>query len=126
MWSDDLREAGFADPFSVGMLINPVVTALLLPSLLVITHGNRLDRLIGDLTYPLYLVHGFVVEAAQYRFGTGVSVTTWTFLACMALAAILLAVDVTVFDPRRKAWQITLTTRLERLRNMTTRPALGA
>ncbi len=115
-WTQALIAQGFADPFTVGMLVNPVIVALLMPGLLVMTRGNSIDRLVGDLAYPLYLVHGFIVEATQARFGTGPAVTMWTFGACVALAALLLAVDRHVFEPRRNGWHAVALARWQRLR----------
>jgi peptidoglycan/LPS O-acetylase OafA/YrhL len=38
-----------------------IAIAICLPFLFLATKNNRFDRLLGELSYPLYLVHGFVI-----------------------------------------------------------------
>jgi peptidoglycan/LPS O-acetylase OafA/YrhL len=74
------------------VLLYPLVFALVVPPLFELSKGNPRDRWLGELTYPMYLVH-LLVLGCLVRLGAPVSGPL--LLTCAALAAVVLylAVD---------------------------------
>ncbi len=62
------------------------------PIMFAATKGNRFDRALGELTYPLYLVHGIVQGAIFFKFGAPQGHIGWAIAAVSGsvIAAILL------------------------------------
>ena len=64
-------------PFGIGAVIAPLATAgafLLLPGLFLATRERRMDRLLGELSYPVYISHVLVIWLVGHgslRLGTG-------------------------------------------------------
>jgi peptidoglycan/LPS O-acetylase OafA/YrhL len=79
-------------PFGPGHLIAPLVTAgafLGLPWLFAATRTQRIDRLLGELSYPVYICHVLIIWVV----GTGVfAVGRGRFLLVVALVLLAAAV----------------------------------
>jgi peptidoglycan/LPS O-acetylase OafA/YrhL len=66
------------------------------PIVFAATKDDRFDRAVGELSYPLYLVHGIVQGAIFFKFGAPQGHIGWALAAVSAsvIAAILLRIFV--------------------------------
>jgi len=66
------------------------------PIVFTATKHGRFDRAVGELSYPLYLVHGIVQGAIFFKFGAPQGHAGWAITAVSAsvIAAILLRIFV--------------------------------
>ncbi len=74
-----------------------VSVAAALPLIFHHSKNSKLDRLVGDLSYPLYISHWLALEVLTYNFGTPSSLQAALlyFGACVAAAvALCVAIDV--------------------------------
>ncbi|MER9920179.1 MULTISPECIES: acyltransferase [unclassified Mesorhizobium] len=74
-------------------LPSPVTSSALaggLPVLFTLTKDSRIDRLIGELSYPLYISHLLVLEVMRTTLPiSGASRAAAVFVICIAFAALL-------------------------------------
>jgi len=81
--------------------------AAMIPSLFELTRGSGIDRAIGELSYPLYLVHGIVLGLIYMRWGAPKGVLPDAFVAVglsvLAAWALKVAVEAPVDRHRQRA-----------------------
>ncbi|MDB5807558.1 MAG: putative acyltransferase [Betaproteobacteria bacterium] len=103
--------------FGPGDVIAPLVTAaafLALPTLFEKTRSNRLDRVIGELSYPVYIAHVLVIWIVGRGLydSSGPAFLLTAVLVLMAAAALYRWVDKPV-----DRWRHARTARLREIRN---------
>jgi len=89
-------------PHVAGLIASPVFI-LGIPILFLAFGKNRFDRLVGELSYPVYLVHllVLVVIANALAFRPGAALARIAALASIAFAAVLYAVFIAPLDRKR-------------------------
>jgi len=83
------------------MIVNPIflgIVVTFIAPIFVVTRVNSLDRLLGELSYPMYLCHIAVGAALSMWFPVGAPALRWTYVALVfaASAALLAVVDLPV------------------------------
>jgi len=87
-------------------LIYPIIFAILIPSIFAATRHNDMDRRIGELSYPFYLLHAIVivvlsgVDTGFLRLN-GETLAAGTTLVTLILAFLLTAVENRWIEPYR-------------------------
>ncbi len=85
----------------------PVVLALLLPLIFNLTSQSKVDRVIGEASYPFYIVHLFALGLVQWALQSpwppgGATAAAWLGLVLtLALSAVLLALETYFIEPWR-------------------------
>jgi len=90
-------------------LVSYLVWAALIPSIFALTKSNKLDRWIGELSYPVYLVHYSVLSliAAVYTRVAWLPVEAKALvvsLISIAISVVLLQKIIGPLERRRSAW----------------------
>jgi peptidoglycan/LPS O-acetylase OafA/YrhL len=92
-----------ADPHSgidgLRFWIAYILFALSVPAIFAATRNNRLDRMIGELSYPLYLVHGLVQGIFFFKYGAPRGDLGWGLIAVSASVAAAIAMRIVVELP---------------------------
>lgn len=94
---------GAFDPHAhnqVDRLVYPVLTALIVPSLHLRASAERWDHWLGQLSYPLYLVHQAVIDGARHASSRlGVS---GVIVSALLLAMLMMWAEHRWIEPRRR------------------------
>jgi peptidoglycan/LPS O-acetylase OafA/YrhL len=93
-------------PVPLPALVYPVALACVLPLLFRMTSGLKTDRWIGELSYPFYLFHYFLIGCARFIAGhslhTSGNSVAWIGLALtLPLSVIALALETRFVEPWR-------------------------
>jgi peptidoglycan/LPS O-acetylase OafA/YrhL len=93
-------------PVPVPTLVYPIAIGCLLPFLFRTTSGLRSDRLIGELSYPFYIIHYFLVGCARFiaghwLHGSETSVAWIALSLTLPLSVIGLALETRFIEPWR-------------------------
>jgi peptidoglycan/LPS O-acetylase OafA/YrhL len=92
-------------PKFVPTLIYPTILACALPFLFRMTSGLKVDRLLGELSYPFYILHIFclfLAAEATRRWLLAEDLTAWIGLALtLILSAIALSLEMKFIEPWR-------------------------
>ncbi|SRR5579871_908214 len=75
------------------------------PVVFAATKDDRLDRAIGEISYPLYLVHGIVQGAIFFKFGAPQGEAGWTIAALSASVIIAIVLHIFVERPIERTRQ---------------------
>ena len=99
-------------------LFSYMVWAGLIPVLFCLSHKCGMDRYIGDLSFPIYLVNVFVVSIAEMTI-TGIGIPgPWlgriSALGSIAAAVALMKYFITPFENRRQAFAKSIANRIEK------------
>jgi peptidoglycan/LPS O-acetylase OafA/YrhL len=81
-----------------------VAFALSVPIIFSWSKSNRIDRAIGDLSYPLYLVHGVVQGVLYFKFGLPQGKIAYALIAVSA-SIIVAAMALFVIDRPAERWR---------------------
>jgi peptidoglycan/LPS O-acetylase OafA/YrhL len=89
-------------PHIAGLIASPVFIVGI-PILFLAFGNNRFDRLVGELSYPVYLIHMLVlvVMANALAFRPGAALARITALVSIAFATVLYAVFIAPLDRKR-------------------------
>jgi peptidoglycan/LPS O-acetylase OafA/YrhL len=87
----------------IAALITCPLFILLIPALFLAFGKNKFDRLIGEMSYPVYLVHfiALVVIANLVTIAPGAGLARMTALASLCMAELLYAILIAPIDTRR-------------------------
>ncbi|MBK4736704.1 acyltransferase family protein [Noviherbaspirillum pedocola] len=92
----------------IDTLVAPFLAALVIPAMYRATHDLRVDRLLGELSYPFYLFHepllrllGLVPHGPSPM--TDNALTGAAFLVALLLSALMLALEMRLISPWRTA-----------------------
>jgi peptidoglycan/LPS O-acetylase OafA/YrhL len=93
-------------PTPLPALVYPIVLACTLPFLFRMTSGLKIDRLLGELSYPFYLFHYFLIGCAwfiaRHLFHTSEYSVAWIGLSLtLPLSVIALALETYFIEPWR-------------------------
>jgi peptidoglycan/LPS O-acetylase OafA/YrhL len=93
-------------PVPLPTLVYPIAIACILPLLFRTTSGLKTDRLIGELSYPFYIFHYFLIGCARFIAGHWLhgseSSVAWIGLTLtLPLSAIALALETRFIEPWR-------------------------
>jgi peptidoglycan/LPS O-acetylase OafA/YrhL len=93
-------------PVPAPTLAYPIAIACLLPFLFRTTSGSKTDRLIGELSYPFYIFHYFLVGCARFiaghwLHGSETSVAWIALSLTLPLSVIGLALETRFIEPWR-------------------------
>jgi peptidoglycan/LPS O-acetylase OafA/YrhL len=93
-------------PVPVPTLVYPIAIAVILPFLFRTTSGLKIDRLIGELSYPFYIFHYFLVGCARFITGhvlhSSEDSAAWIALSLtLPLSIIALALETRYIEPWR-------------------------
>jgi peptidoglycan/LPS O-acetylase OafA/YrhL len=69
------------------------------PMVFTATKHDRFDRVVGELSYPLYLVHGIVQGAIFFKFGAPQGHVGWAITAVSASVIVAMLLHVFVERP---------------------------
>lgn len=90
------------------------------PILFDLTRNNRLDRAIGELSYPVYILHYPILLGLLATYGNGV----WTTVAVVVITLILSAIVYYVIDRPVDQWRSAIASRGIRAQQSVTLAAL--
>lgn len=93
-------------PVPLPTLVYPITLASVLPLLFRTTSGLKTDRLIGELSYPFYIFHYFLIGCARFIAGHWLhgseSSVAWIGLTLtLPLSAVALALETRFIEPWR-------------------------
>ncbi len=95
----------FSAPSILSTFLYPAIMACLLPSLFKATSGIRLDRYLGELSYPFYIFHVFAIQignSINRHLPFGSETAAWIGLALtLVLAAFGLVLELLFIEPWR-------------------------
>jgi peptidoglycan/LPS O-acetylase OafA/YrhL len=69
------------------------------PIVFTATKDDRIDRAVGELSYPLYLVHGIVQGAIFFKFGAPQGHIGWAITAVSASVIVAILLHIVVERP---------------------------
>jgi peptidoglycan/LPS O-acetylase OafA/YrhL len=110
-----------------GFWLAYVAFALSVPAIFAWSKDSRLDRHIGELSYPLYLVHGFVQGIIFFKLGAAQGQTTIALMAVSAsiAAAIMMRILVEIPVEMLRSKSVTLKGALPQISRWASRPTHG-
>lgn len=89
-----------------------LVFAMSVPMVFAATRDHRFDRAMGELSYPLYLVHGIVQGAIFFKFGAPQGHVGWAITAVSASVFVAILLRILIERPvesrRRRRNRVTL------------------
>ena len=86
---------------TLDFFVYPVVFAGLVPFLYEGTKNNRIDEWLGQLSYPFYLSHVFVLEA--FQFWINPFKTYFLLIVCLSISAMLYLLELRFVEPWRSS-----------------------
>lgn len=93
-------------PIPLPTLVYPIALACILPLLFRTTSGLKTDRMIGELSYPFYIFHYFLIGCARFIAGrwfhSSEALVAWIGLSLtLPLSAVALALETRFIEPWR-------------------------
>jgi peptidoglycan/LPS O-acetylase OafA/YrhL len=94
-------------PVPLATVVYPIAVACIVPFVFRMTCGLKIDRLIGELSYPFYIVHYFLIGCARFIAGhllhTSENSVVWIALSLtLPLSVIALALETRYIEPWRR------------------------
>lgn len=84
----------------------PLITALMVPTLFALTGKSRWDRYLGELSYPVYVTHWFVMSMLMFAFGwepyRDPVLSAATLIVTLCGASLLTVAEARWIEPRRQ------------------------